>query len=362
MFNLNIGIYEHDKSYAESLAQFFITSESQQFSVSLFFQEEQLLEYLKTHSLDILLIPDLLYLKLNNLKNIEVVIMLIEDFVRPELVEIPYVKKFQKASCLIQEIRYIYTNKCDKELSSNPITQACLIGVYSSTGGSGKTTVSLGVAQALSDQGHKTLFISLEAIPSYNILLNRNNDKSISDLFYYYSLKVENIIMKQEGIRIYDEDTKLFYLPPPIHPNDLNLFSEVEWIDLINVLKSKSQYQYIVMDFTCEFSIRNRNLFEICDKKIYLVNPSFKCFHQIEYLKKALMMDVDTTFFEHVIFVLNNIGVKDEANEEVADSNIVFEVPYIETLLCKNVMEKTAFNHNFIEIIKKLLEVIHKSD
>lgn len=358
LLNLNIAIYDQDLDYAQALSHHFLTVKGHQFSVNLFSVENQLMNYLQKNSLDILLISDTLYPKINNHKNIELTILLIEDLIRPNLLELPYIEKYQKGREIVYQIVSYYTLNSHKEISGYN-HKPKLIGIYSPTGGCGKTTISLGIAKALALQGNSTLFISLESIPSYISLLGISNQGSISDLFYYFSQNSENLLMKLEGIRGYDDCSGLYFLPPPLHPNDITSFSEDDWILLIKILIEKSNYKYIIIDFTCEYSKRNIELIDLCNQKIYLLEDTLKSYSQLKYLKN---LKGDTSLLLKTFsFVINNSKHIISCSENIHNGiHIAFQIPYIASLSKSE--SYLNFEEDVREYMRELLEVILKTD
>lgn len=356
MLSLNIAIFDKDITYAQALTRYLMSTKRQQFCINLFSTESQLLDFLQSNSLDILLISDSFYPLIKLQKNIEVIILLIEETINTQLLELPYICKYQKGEVIVHQLITYYTSKSEKEILENTKAKPYLIGTYSPTGGSGKTTISMGIAQSLATQGCSTLFISLESIPSYTQLLDSDNKSSISDLFYYFRLKTENMLMKLEGIRGFDECSNLFYLPPPLHPNDMVSFSDEDWVSLINLLIKKGHYEYIILDFTSDFSMRNCQLLNLCHKKLYLINPILKSKSQFMYL---MNLNHSYTNLEDFMFIVNH----QQANKiiPIIDKiKIDFEVPYIESSNESHI--KLTNDVQFTNCIKKLLEVIFKDE
>ncbi|PKM51593.1 MAG: hypothetical protein CVV02_06575 [Firmicutes bacterium HGW-Firmicutes-7] len=359
MLNLEVAICEWDQGYVHKLASYLLTYNIHHFSVHVLSTESNLLKFLKNNPIDILLISEKLYIKMTKKPLIEVTILLVDHLISTSLLQMPKINKYQQGHLIVDEIVAYYTSLCSKELvSATANTTTELICVYSPIGGSGKTTISLALANTLALQGYKTLFLSLEEIPSYSKMLEMNFSSSMSDLLYHISKRTENLLMKLEGIKKTDRITGMSYIPPPIYKEDMIGVAEEDWIYLMDYLLNAKEYQYIIIDFTSEYSKRNDLLMEKCHKKLIITNYNFASNEKLEALfKRGGRIEFND---ENIIMVRNAAKpIKEVEMNKQEDKLVVCEIPYIEKLLVQKDDRITIdLDNGFGEGIRKLGKVI----
>jgi cellulose biosynthesis protein BcsQ len=299
-------------------------------------------------------------MKLNKKLLTDVTILLVDNVLSTSLLELPRIDKYQQGHLIVERIISYYTSLCGKEqvgVNNNSTTE--IICVYSPIGGSGKTTISFALANMLSMQGYRTLFLSLEEFPSYTKLLDNIYNSSLSDLLYHIKKRSPNLIMKLEGIKKNDNITGMSYIPPPICKEDMTSLEDEDWMQLMNCLLKAKEYKYIIIDFTSECSARNSLMMEKCHKKIILTNYTIGSNERL----KALFENGNSSGekLENVIIVANATKPSMDATiQEFGESRIVCEIPFIENLYSRN-NEKININldNSFGQEIKKLGKVIN---
>lgn len=333
MLNLEIAICEWDQGYVHKLSSYLMTYKIHRFSIHVFSNETHLLKFLKNNPIDILLISEKIYIKLINKPLVDVVILLVDHVVSTSLLGMPIIDKYQQAHLIVDQIISYYASLCSKELvgSANHYTTE-LICVYSPVGGSGKTTVSLALANTLAKQGNKTLFLSLEELPSYSKMFEFAFNSSMSDLLYHINKRTENLLMKLEGIKKTDNITGISFIPPPICKEDMMDLEENDWMHLMDYLLQAREYKYIIIDVTSEYSKRNSLIMERCHKKVILTNYNFASNAKLEaFFKNDISKAIQD---ENVIVVANATKPINEASVNELESNrIACEIPYTDNLV-----------------------------
>lgn len=273
MIKLEIVIGDYDQKYLQKLSSYFMNYQEHHFTVNTFSEITLLKNHLLNNPIDILLLTEEFYVNLED--RYEITILLVAHAISSTLKSYPCIEKYQNVKKIIQQMMLYYTSASSKELIGNKEGGfARLVGFYSPSGGSGKTTIALALSKALSMQGKKTLFLSLEEITSYSKVIESDRQTSLSDLLYYASKRAENLLMKLEGIVREDISTGLKFVPPPIYAQDMVSYEE-DWLYLINYLLRYSDYEWIVLDFTSQISNRNLSLMDKCNKLVVLTNLSY---------------------------------------------------------------------------------------
>jgi capsular exopolysaccharide synthesis family protein len=151
------------------------------------------------------------------------------------------VMKSESRSSSAEALRIISTN-LQFMLAKVPEGQAKTIFLTSTFPKEGKTFVSVNLAATLALSGKKVLMMSMDIRnPKLSEYISLPDDRGITNYLSSNNLKIEDLIIRQEGFK------QLDILPPgviPPNPAELLMGEKVE--DLFKYLKM--QYDYIVVD------------------------------------------------------------------------------------------------------------------
>ncbi|WP_273327211.1 AAA family ATPase [Vallitalea guaymasensis] len=336
MIRLNIIIADYDKGYLNAISRFLSSWHETEYNVISFTEKELLTKYLETAKADILLISPKLMAEDLDLSNVQVTIINTPDRVPESLLTYPYINKYQPGDVVAKELISIFSiNSKDEIIVKKNTVGTKVIGVYSPIGGSGKTTVSVGLAKQYAINSFKTLFLSLEEMASYKTILECNNTNNLSDLLYYIKQKNKNLMMKIEGLKNTDNDSGMDYFSPPYCYKDIHEVSINEWIELIDYIRDNSNYERIVLDFDSNLSEKNLKLLQACEEVLLLTNIDkmalTKLNHMYNSLKKMDIEDVNA----NVRIIINNTKKDNEVLEGVSmmDKEVQIYLPYDNNLL-----------------------------
>jgi cellulose biosynthesis protein BcsQ len=346
MIRLNVIIGDCDEGYLNAISRFLSSWDEMEYNVISFSKIELLIKYLETTKVDILLISPKFMQGDINLSNAQVTIINTPDRVPENLLKYPHINKYQPGDIVARELISIFSKYSDDEIMVEKNRAGTkVIGVYSPIGGIGKTTVSVGLAKEYALKGFKTLFLSLEEMASYSTLLECDNTNNFSDLLYYIKQKNKNLIMKIEGLRNTDNDSGMDYFSPHHCYKDIHELSTREWMELINYIRDKSNYERIVLDFESNLSDKNMTLIQACDELILLTNMDkiaiAKMNHLYNSLEKMNINDIN----DNMRIFINNTNKDNEVLEGVSmmGKEVEVYIPYDSNLLI-DVGERKALN------------------
>lgn len=253
MAKINLVLADTDNFFLKSFSRYILEHNSA-FEINTFTSVDYLMSYISSNSIDLLLIEEnMLTTELSS--RLSNTLILILDDVSKETSSYVHINKYQKTENFVKEITFRYAeSKGDKSLLSESSGGADVISVYSPIGGSGKTTIALALAGALSKNGFKVLYFNMEKFNSSISYLN-DNVESISEIFLRLKNKSLNIsfeIMKRLGT----DECGLKYLGAPDSSMEFNEMSEDEVRTLIDELANIADLDYLIIDLPTEFDTR----------------------------------------------------------------------------------------------------------
>lgn len=351
MLSLKIGICEEDPKYTNKLVSYLSSNTNHYINTQIITDKNNLIKLQEKNNWDIILLDEKIYLEIKEEIIHNNIIILVEDFIENEDERLFYLKKFQQGKKILRKIIHYYTSNTRKEiLNKNEDTK--IIGFYSPFGGSGKTTISIALANTLSLQGKNTLFFSLDDNPSYTLLFEET-ESSMSDLFYHIRRDTKNLAMKLEGIQGIDYQTKLKYISPITHLEDIRDIKIHEFEYFINYLLRKKTYDYIIIDFSNEYSLRNEKLLERCNYKIILSNHN-----QVNKVRLEKFLNI-LDKGEGMLIYNNNY------NDIISNKNIegvepLYIIPYSNDLyIDKGDIISINLDNEFGQVISRLAKMIN---
>ena len=171
------------------------------------------------------------------------------------------------------------------------------IMVYSPSGGSGNTLVSMGIAGALSKCNKRVLFISTEVLQGFNYYLS-NNEYISNNFEKHLHNHSENIVEVLKGaIR---KECFDYLLPFRQATNSYNIKLD-DYRYLLESLRKSGDYDYIVVDTSCELSNSKTKLMSFCHKVIVVTMQNKVSTAKLE----RLINNIDCSDRNKFMFICN---------------------------------------------------------
>ncbi len=184
-----------------------------------------------------------------------------------------------------------------------------VISFFAAGGGTGKTSLSLGLAKALSDRYHRVLYINAESIQSFGYYMANSEDYFPEE---GYRVLRDNSGGLYAGIKAYLRSNGFSYLPPMMSSLDSRNLSSDVFVDIINQAKATNEYDYIIVDVESGYSEERLRLLEISTNTVLVVNPDEMSATKMLFLENnASIVDRD-----RYICVCNRCK-KDEADADL---------------------------------------------
>ena len=194
-----------------------------------------------------------------------------------------------------------------------------IILVYSAKGGTGKTTVALGISACLTRNFKKVLYINASHLQSFQYMMQNDSPITASDVYTGLARGTDNTY---ENIK-HVIRKEIFSYVPPFKASLMSLGLNYAVYEKIAITAKKSkEYDYIIVDADSEFDEEKAVLLNVADKAIIVTDQTKSAVHATN----ALVSNVNGMSKDKYIFICNKFNV-DEDNALIrADISMKFSV------------------------------------
>lgn len=186
-----------------------------------------------------------------------------------------------------------------------------IIMIYSASGGSGKTTVAMGISASLSKSYKKVLYINASHMQTFHYMMN--NKVAVNDTEVYTEL------MRQDGDLYHRIKQAIrqesFYYLPPFRTSLLSLgLSYSVFYAIAESARRSGDYDFIIIDVDTVFDEENAALMSLADKVILVCEQS----RASVCATNELVANINGIRNDKYIFVCNKFD-KDSSNAMVSE-------------------------------------------
>lgn len=175
--------------------------------------------------------------------------------------------------------------------------ETMIISLYSAIGGSGKTSLSLGLAEELANNHKRVLYINTESIQAFAHYLNDEVGMSNEG---YRALR-DDLNHTYHNIKHFVRRKNFAYVPPFMATLDaLNLSSQI-FVNMVQTAKESKEYDFIIVDIEAGYSRTRTELLEISDKVIMVMLQDKMSLLKTEYI----LQNIDFRDREKYLFICN---------------------------------------------------------
>lgn len=256
-------------------------------------------------SAEILIVSEELYDTSIQKHNINHIFLMTEQYEEETTAELNLNKIFKYTS--IKEIFNEITGKSAVDLNiASEVQKECqIVLVYSAAGGTGKTTVALGISTCLTKSYKRVLYINAEHLQSFQHVFENKSCISASDVYENLSnannqiyADIKHVIRKE-----------LFSYIPAFKSSLMSLGLPYSVFEIIALSAKKAhEYDYIIIDSDTTFDEDKAKLINIADKVIFVTNQT----NGAVYATNTLVSNINGTDSEKYIFVCNNLKKNEE--------------------------------------------------
>lgn len=335
-----IAFADRDEAYLKAISNYLLIQRLNNVQVMFATGEGYLKQLLEDQEkpFDLLLIhPDMLNSGID-FKRAAATVLLSETSTNPLTKDFKCIGKYQAADKLINQLL---------ELISEAIPEATAASIdlhkgtrtilfYSPAGGSGTTVACMAAAMVTAKLGKRVLYLSLENIPSQQLLLASQGNSS-SRLYYALKKKDSSLLLKLEALRLVDSSSGLHYLAPPDSLLDLEELEIGDISQLLQSLRSVKAYEFVFVDISSHFNSRCKFLLETCDLITLVISNSRASSAKARLLERELISNNLAAAVRKKLTVIQNY-VQPLAFEKVCsrysflDTGVEFRLPIEEEL------------------------------
>lgn len=273
MIRLNLLLADTDEHYLIQLANYLQNRHSASFSVSYVTSENHLKVYLEKHrnSLDILMAgPSLAKALYTGTQT--TVILLSDGRLENSEIEYPVLDKFQRGDQLASRALQIYMEQHpDRRFINTAQGSNRLIGVFSPSGGCGKSTLAAGLSAIAHHHGKKAMYLNLEGCESTEAWFPKGNSPSISELFYHLKEGASQLSLKLEALSYRDPGSGVRSFMPADTLLDFNELTDSDLERLADELRKTENLDVVFVDMPASVDAKNLKIMELMDQVLLVV-------------------------------------------------------------------------------------------
>lgn len=236
-----LAVFDTDILYASRLMEYFKRSDWDYFEILLFTKKESLIDFLKYQNIEVLLYGGESFpgdLPENSIKH---VFWLTNDKnLTSDKQEIIF--KFQSAGKIASDIISHYT-RLENISHKTVYDDVQFISIFAPLPGVEKLSYAWSLAKKLSNN-KKTLFVSLDLLPTTYLIKDENTGQSMSELLYYLKENNSNLITEFDSYINYSE--RLSYISRPSHGFDLLSLSTEDISRLLEEIRKHKEYECVI--------------------------------------------------------------------------------------------------------------------
>ncbi|HEX3031991.1 MAG TPA: AAA family ATPase, partial [Bacillota bacterium] len=223
------------------------------------------------------------------LDTVSLVLLLTDGNINTDTGEYPAISKFQPGDKLVKQMIGLFADQFPnggKLLHGSRHSQ--LIGIYSASGGAGKTSVALGLAIALRKLGQRVFCLSLESLTTFTSALAATGNGAMTHLLLGLREAAPNLAVRLDRHKTTDPEHNLDYLEQPECSLELAEMTGEDVKRLLAELRNLGQYDSIVMDMDSAMDCRMLAALDCCDRIVLVQLPEPMSVFKTELFLKEL--------------------------------------------------------------------------
>lgn len=363
MARLNLVIADFDERYLRGLSEYINTNHSSAFMASCFTKVDSFTGYMEGQPLvDVIIISPDFYDIAVGYSHIKLKVMLSTGVLSREYPGFQLISKYNTGEKLLCEVVHLYSkfNPFETRLP-NHSKNTEFIGVYSPAGGTGKTTIAAALSIQCAEQGMKAFYLNLESIQSTEVFFHSNNNRNLSYIFYYLKEMSSNLSFKMDGIKSTDDGVQ--YFNSPVSPMEYEEINPEELERLIKGIKDMRCYDYVFIDMSSTFDMKNYKILNLCDHILMIILHEpialYKSRVMLNELVKLSVSDKNTVS-DKIITVINKYKDRSDEGAEICIEGYpaAAKLPEYSRTLIKEDGRVAIDDNDFTKGINQLISMI----
>lgn len=255
---------------------------------------------------DILIVSEELYSQAMQRHNISHIFVMNEQYEEEQTADlnVNHIFKYTSIKEIFNEITGKSADVLKIEKNGKQETQVVLF--YSASGGTGKTTVAMGVSASLTKNYKRVLYINAARLQVFQHMLENHSAITVADVYAKLAATNENIYSDiKHVIR-----KELFSYLPPFKAALMSLgLSYSVYEKIIISAKKSGDYDFIIVDADVSFDEDKAALFNIADKVMVITKQNLASV----LATNILVANINGASAEKYIFICNDFD-KEEDN------------------------------------------------
>lgn len=244
MKKYGLAICDSEQEYAYRLMDALSRKADFPFEMLTFTGTEKLYESLQMRPVQILLIAQTDFRE--EMRSWAQGIILLWEGQIPPGTDLPGISKYSSVVRIMKKI--METAEVAGSMPAVPKTDhpVRFLGFYTPVGRCLQTTLALVTGQLLA-RNHRVLYLNFESVSGLEIMLGKCFEADFSDLLYYLSEPVPEVLRRLEQMA--EPVNGMELVPPAFSGTDILKMSGAEWEKLLQVLR-ESKYEYVILDLS----------------------------------------------------------------------------------------------------------------
>lgn len=312
MYKMKIIIADYDSKYLSKMADYLNSSILARFKVSAFSKPGILADYLCSagEKINILLAhPDFLKFAEDSYKNVEVILQLFDGSIDCFNEKYQPVNKYIPGDKMASELVKFYAEKnshAARLISGSKRTK--FVPVYSASGGTGKSTMTLGLAAKLGRLGKTTLVLSFESLNSIFPVIPESGNDVFSRLVFAAIDNPGTLPVKLEAYKLADTQNNFEFIAPPECFYEVSELRDREAGLLLDGLKQMGKYDIILADMESKPDKLALEILRQSDQIVFVMTGDICCTLKTEQFLRQISREESFSkagFTNKILPVLN---------------------------------------------------------
>lgn len=342
---VKVAILDNNEAYLKRLHDYWSkTYGSASLTIYVYSVAEQFLEQIQKEKIDIVLVNNQIEIDWDEIPKKIFKLYLVPGKKNGEIDKVPALAKNGRADELYLKMMELY----EKHINAGRQVLASQMVLFTSPqGGSGTSCIAVGYGKFLAAQGKKVLYVSLEAVPIVELMLDGRIDRRMEDLFYLCETSRKNLNYSLENTLVQDS-SGLFYVAPCRNPIELQEKNKIDIRSMLQTLTGKGTFDVIIVDRELLLDDIQMELMKLADKIVLVTgadNIGRKKLEQIlvwieEWNHRGIPCGIKTKILYNKAFEL---GEKKQ--------NELGSIPYFNNCDMQEVVTRIGQWQNFHEIL-----------